>query len=152
MSIVPDRCSTTEKISQQLFRNMVNRELSITTGITNPDESTDNSISKLGILLRKVNKSKMKLFNTKHIEDKKDTVESVFNVQHNKLNSQFIKRQSCCLLRKTQNIKISARLKREAGDLYTCACQQGQNSLRGREIKNMLGGEGHRRLKIFVRI
>ena len=76
------------------------------------------SISKLGILLRKVNKSKM---NTKNILNKKNTVEYVFNVQHDKLKYQFIKSQSCCLLRK--NIKVSARLKREAGGLHNCAWQ-----------------------------
>ena len=103
------------------------------------------------MLLGKVNKSKIKLFNTKNIEDNKNTVENVFNVQHDKLNSRFIKSQSCCLTRKTENIKISARLKREAGDLHTCACQ-GQNIVQGRQIKNIVVGEGHRKLKIFVRI
>ena len=125
---------------------MISRELS-KTNTPNPEDS----ISKLGMLLGKVNKSKMKLFNTKNIEDNKNTVENVFNVQHDKLNSRFIKSQSCCLTRKTQNIKISARLKREAGNIATCACQS-LNSVEGRQIKNIVGGEVHRRLKIFVRI
>ena len=118
----------TEKMCQKLFTNIISRELP-STETSNPDES----ISKLGIILEKLNKSKMMLFNTKNILDKKNTVDTVFNVQHDKLNSQFIKSQSCCLTRKT------------------CPCL-GQNSVNGRQIKNILGGEGHRRLKIFVRI
>ena len=136
-------------MDQKLFTNIISRELP-STETSNPDES----ISKLGMLLEKLNKSEMMLFNTKNILDNKNTVEDVFNVQHDKLNSQFIKSQSCCLFRhsrKTQNIKISARLRREPGDLHTCACQ-GQNIVQGRQIKNIVGGEGHRRLKIFVRI
>jgi hypothetical protein len=136
----------TEKMGQKLSTNIINSEL-LTTETSNPDES----ISKLEILLEKLNKSKMKLFNAKNILDKQNTVDTVFNVQHDKLNSKFIKRQSCCLSRKTKNIKISARLKREAGDFQTCACQ-GPHNVQGTEIKNIVGGEGYRRLKILVRI
>ena len=125
---------------------MISRELS-KTNTPNPEDL----ISKLGMLLGKVNKSKIKLFNTKNIEDNKNTVENVFNVQHDKLNFKFIKSQRCCLTSKTQNMKISARLKREAGNIATCACL-GQNIVHGRQIKNIVGGEEHRRLKIFVRI
>ena len=135
-----------EKMGQKLFTNLIKRELP-ETEILNPAES----ISKLGMLLGKVNQSKIKLFNAKNIEDNKDTVDTVFNVQHDKLNSKFVKSQSCCFFRKTPNIKISARLKREAGDLYICACQ-GPDSVHRTDIKNIVGGVGHKKLKIFVRI
>ena len=140
------KLETSNLKTEKLFTNIISRELS-ETETSNPDES----ISKLGIPLEKLNKSKMKLFNTKNILDKKNTVENVFNVKHGELNSQFIKSPSCCLSSKTENIKISARLKGETGDLNSYACQ-GQNIAQGRQIKNILGGEGHRRLKIFVRI
>ena len=133
----------TEKIGQKLFTNIISRELP-STETSNPEES----ILKLGMLLEKLNKSKMMLLNNKNIEDKKITVDTVFNVQHDKLNSKFMKSQRCCLSRKTESIKISARMKREAGDLHTCACQ-GQNIVQGRLIKNILGGARNRRLKIF---
>jgi hypothetical protein len=136
----------TGKNGQKLSTNIINRDLP-ETEVLNPAES----ISKLGMLLGKVNQSKMKLFNTKNVEDNKDTIDTVFNVQHDKLNLKFIKSQSCCLFRKTPNIKISARLKREAGDLHTCACLS-LDSVYRTDIKNILGGSWHGRLKIYVRI
>jgi hypothetical protein len=136
----------TGKMGQKLSPNILNSELP-TSETSNPNESS----SKLGILLEKLNKSKIKLFNTKNIFDKKNTVENLFNVQHDKLNSKFIKSKCCCLNRKTNNIKISARLKREVGNIATCNCK-GPANVHKTEIKNILGGAGHRKLKIFVRI
>ena len=59
-----------EKNGQKLFTNFISRELN-STETSNRDES----ISKLGMLLEKLMKSKMMFFNTKNILDKKNIVD-----------------------------------------------------------------------------
>ena len=83
------------------------------------------------MLLGKVNKSKIGLtfpYLFSNVEDKKDTIDNVFNVQHDKL---VIKSVHCCHPRRTKNISISGRLKREAGDIPPCTCL-GHHSRYGR--------------------
>jgi hypothetical protein len=88
-------------------------------------------------------------------------VENVFNIQHEKLNTKFLKtpdKSSCCCLTDSDNIKLSARLKKSSS-YYTqnisgavpCLCNCGGHKQRS-EVRNILRGMQTNKLKISVRL
>ena len=85
-----------------------------------------------------------------------EKVENVFNIQHEKLNPKFLKtpdNQSCCCLMDSDNIKLSARLKKSSmiSGPTPCRCNCGGHNQRS-EIRNILREMETNKLKISVRL
>ena len=91
-----------------------------------------------------------------HEKVEKNKVENLFNIQHEKLNPKFLKtpdKQSCCCLMDSDNIKLSARLKKSSmiSGPTSCRCNCGGHNQRS-EIRNILREMETNKLKISVRL
>ena len=91
-----------------------------------------------------------------------EKVENVFNIQHEKLNPKFLKtpdKFSCCCLTDSDNIKLSARLKKcsslptqvDISGAVPCSCNCPGHNQRS-HIRNILRGMETNKLKISVRL
>jgi hypothetical protein len=85
-----------------------------------------------------------------------EKVENQFNIQHAKLNPQFLKtpdKPSCCCLIDSDNIKFAARLKKSPSisGATSCQCNCGDHNQRS-QVRNIIRGMETNKLKISVRL
>ena len=103
----------------------------------------------------------LELSRIQHVKVGGNNVENLFNIRHEKLNPQFLikaEKYSCCCLMDSDNIKLSARLKKSSSH-YTqnisgatpCLCNCAGHNQRS-QIRNILRGMETNNLKISVRL